>query len=110
MVPPTFLTSRISRKSTFDDVGVTSRVTAVTAIGAKVDEYWETIFTPVSHDSRQVGYENDDAMATLDLPWSSNSCWRLSGVRPYHSDPQVWTSPPGTQRPWYLLSGKIGQL
>jgi len=39
MVPPTFLTIRISRKSTFEDAGVTRRVTAETAIGAKMDEY-----------------------------------------------------------------------
>ena len=43
MVPPTFLTTRISRRSTFDDVGVTRRVTAATAMGASVEEYWETI-------------------------------------------------------------------
>lgn len=43
MVPPTFLTTRMSRRSTVDDVGVTRRVTAATAIGANVEEYWETI-------------------------------------------------------------------
>ena len=45
IVPPTFFTIRMSRRSTFDDVGVTRRVTADTAIGANVDEYWETIYT-----------------------------------------------------------------
>lgn len=44
IVPPTFLTNRISLKSTFDEVGVTSRVTAETAIGARVEEYCETIY------------------------------------------------------------------
>ena len=44
IVPPTFLTNRISLKSTFDEVGVTSRVTAETAIGARVEEYWDTIY------------------------------------------------------------------
>jgi len=39
MVPPTFFTIRISRRSTLDDVGVTRRVTADTAIGASVEEY-----------------------------------------------------------------------
>ena len=39
IVPPTFLTMRISRKSTFSDVGVTRRVTAETAMGARTDEY-----------------------------------------------------------------------
>jgi hypothetical protein len=45
IVPPTFLTSRISLKSTLDEVGVTSRVTAETAIGARVEEYCETIYS-----------------------------------------------------------------
>lgn len=43
MVPPTFLTTRMSRRSTFDEVGVTRRVTAATAMGARVEEYCETI-------------------------------------------------------------------
>ena len=34
----------MSRRSTVDDVGVTRRVTAATAMGAKVDEYWDTIY------------------------------------------------------------------
>ncbi len=44
IVPPTFFTTRISRKSTLEDVGVTRRVTAATAMGARVDEYCDTIF------------------------------------------------------------------
>lgn len=44
IVPPTFLTSLISRKSTLEEVGVTRRVTAETAMGARVDEYCETIY------------------------------------------------------------------
>lgn len=43
IVPPTFFTIRTSRRSTFEDVGVTSLVTAATAIGANVEEYCETI-------------------------------------------------------------------
>ena len=43
IVPPTFLTIRISRRSTLEEVGVTRRVTAATAIGARVEEYCETI-------------------------------------------------------------------
>jgi hypothetical protein len=43
IVPPTFLTTRTSWRSTFDEVGVTSRKTAATAIGDNVDEYCETI-------------------------------------------------------------------
>lgn len=34
----------MSLRSTFDEEEVTSRVTAVTAIGARVEEYCETIF------------------------------------------------------------------
>lgn len=45
IVPPTFLTTRMSRRSTLEDVGVTRRVTADTAIGARVEEYWDTIYT-----------------------------------------------------------------
>lgn len=39
IVPPTLLTIRMSLRSTFEEVGVTNRVTAATAIGASVDEY-----------------------------------------------------------------------
>lgn len=50
MVPPTFFTTRMSRRSTVDEVGVTRRVTAATAIGASVEEYWETIyFVQIEH-------------------------------------------------------------
>lgn len=48
IVPPIFLTTRISLRSTFEEVGVTSRETAATAIGAKVDEYCETIYSGIS--------------------------------------------------------------
>ena len=34
----------MSLRSTLDDAGVTRRVTAATAIGARVDEYWDTIY------------------------------------------------------------------
>src|ERR1700733_13305949 len=44
MVPPTFFTVRMSLKSTLDEVGVTRRVTAATAIGARVDEFLDTIY------------------------------------------------------------------
>jgi hypothetical protein len=44
MVPPTFFTIRMSRKSTLDEAEVTNRVTAETAMGASVEEYCETIF------------------------------------------------------------------
>jgi len=44
IVPPTFLTRRISRKSTlFSIFGSITLVTASTAIGANKLEYWETI-------------------------------------------------------------------
>lgn len=39
IVPPIFLTTRISRRSTLEDVGVTNFETASTAIGESVDEY-----------------------------------------------------------------------
>lgn len=42
MVPPTFLTSRISRRSTLVEAGVTRRRTESTAMGDKMDEYCET--------------------------------------------------------------------
>lgn len=57
MVPPTFFTMRMSLRSTLDEVGVTSRVTAATAIGAKVEEYWDTIFFEhESHCDTVVGW------------------------------------------------------
>lgn len=43
IVPPTFFTILMSLRSTFDDVGVTRRVTAETAMGARVEEYCDTI-------------------------------------------------------------------
>ena len=43
IVPPTFFTILISLKSTLEEAEVTSRVTADTAMGARVEEYWETI-------------------------------------------------------------------
>jgi len=43
IVPPIFFTTRISLRSTFEEVGVTSLVTAATAMGASVDEYCDTI-------------------------------------------------------------------
>lgn len=43
IVPPIFLTTRMSLRSTFDEVGVTRRETAATAMGASVEEYCETI-------------------------------------------------------------------
>lgn len=43
MVPPTFFTRRMSRRSTFSDDEVTRRRTASTAIGARMEEYCETI-------------------------------------------------------------------
>jgi hypothetical protein len=45
MVPPTFFTIRMSRRSTLEEVGVTRRVTAETAMGARVEEYCDTIWT-----------------------------------------------------------------
>ena len=39
IVPPTFRTIRISRRSTLEEAEVTRRVTADTAMGARVDEY-----------------------------------------------------------------------
>lgn len=44
IVPPTFFTILTSRRSTFDEVAVAKRVTASTAMGARVDEYCETIY------------------------------------------------------------------
>lgn len=43
IVPPTRLTMRTSLRSTLVEVGVMSRVTASTAIGARMEEYWDTI-------------------------------------------------------------------
>jgi hypothetical protein len=62
IVPPTFLTMRISRRSTFEDVGVTRRVTAETAIGARMDEYWETICT-----TGQISTENSENRRALEF-------------------------------------------
>ena len=46
MVPPTFLTMRISRRSTFVLDSVARRLTLSTAMGARMDEYCETICVP----------------------------------------------------------------
>lgn len=53
IVPPIFLTTRMSLRSTFDEVGVTRRETAATAMGASVEEYCETIWkiSQISSDS-----------------------------------------------------------
>lgn len=47
IVPPTFLTIRMSLKSTFDAPAVARRITADTAIGDRVEEYCDTIYIPI---------------------------------------------------------------
>lgn len=44
IVPPTFLTRRMSRRSTLVEAGVTRRRTESTAMGERMEEYWETIW------------------------------------------------------------------
>lgn len=44
IVPPIFFTTLISRKSTFEAFAAAMRVTASTAMGARVEEYCETIY------------------------------------------------------------------
>lgn len=63
MVPPTFFTILMSRKSTFEDVEETSLVTAETAIGARTEEYWETICKSVSDDHKRRTLEFKDVLA-----------------------------------------------
>ena len=57
MVPPTFLTSRISRKSTLVEALVTSRRTESTAMGEMMEAYCETI----CHDVEIAESENEES-------------------------------------------------
>lgn len=49
IVPPTFLTRRMSRRSTLVEAGVTRRRTESTAMGERMEEYWETICAQGNH-------------------------------------------------------------
>ena len=70
MVPPTFLTRRMSRKSTLSLSLLTRRRTESTAIGARMDEYCETILD-----------ESDVVAARKRLSRSLRSTGRAISVR-----------------------------
>ena len=92
IVPPTFFTIRTSLRSTFDDVEVAIRVTASTAIGARVDEYCDTIYQVTISDYinlHNFGYSKPlsskmSKLPSRGLPYRLNSLASksLSGTRP----------------------------
>ncbi len=98
MVPPTFLTIRMSRRSTFEDVGVTSRVTADTAMGARVEEYCDTIYRYT------VSIQPYDSVA--DLLWSLTMSWQRVKEPICLSNRQELKVLLGTRRLLPTLSGR----
>jgi hypothetical protein len=97
MVPPTFLTIRMSLRSTLLDVGVTSRDTAETAIGARVDEYCETICMA---NIQQMPTQ----LRMTSQPWSSERLLPREEARIYLLSRSAWKALRGTPLPWPMLS------